>query len=256
MITSSTNSKLTTVRKLLSHSKYRKQDKKFVLETMTVIRETAQRYAPLVDYILYETLSDKDRDFFLSLDCQLIQVEKGLLSKIGAIKSHPGIIAVVSQKPIDIEACLAASNVTVFIDGIKNPVNMGAVIRSCAAFSVDMVAISPGSVDPYHPDCIRGMAGSFFEVPFGFCDFSFVKKHCLDRFYYVLDANGEQQMPNVCFEGPMVVVVGAEMGVSCVDEDSFSMTSFKIPMAKGVDSLNVAVSTGIVLHHIAHQVTI
>lgn len=138
---------------------------------------------------------------------------------------------------------------TVFLDRIQDPGNLGTIIRTAAAFGVDQVLCSPGSADPFSPRAVRASAGHALRLPVvPGVSFS-------DQSHHFLPASGElvgtasaggvallQWRPTP----PLVLAFGNE-GSGLAPEILSACTSLvTIPLAAGVESLNVAVSAGII----------
>ena len=139
----------------------------------------------------------------------------------------------------------------VALDAIQDAGNVGGIIRSAAAFGVDAVLVGPGSADPTHPRVTRAATGAWFRVSIARSDdLSEDLRELRDQGATVLAADqsgeplGEQHLPS-----KIVWLFGNEgSGIS----EAFGPLidgHVAVPIAEGVDSLNVNVAAGIILHH-------
>lgn len=140
-------------------------------------------------------------------------------------------------------------------DGVQGPGNLGTLVRSAWAFGLDGVAIGQGTVDPWNPKAVRASAGGVFRVPLlgvprGFPTGGESVSTAPPRLLYA-DPTGVPPIPaGVPADAPRdswVLVVGNEVrGVS--ERYRRSGRAVAVPLAPGVDSLNVAVAGSILMH--------
>lgn len=89
------------------------------------------------------------------------EVEPGLLAAASALGSGTRALAIYAQR----WAKAPAGPLCVYLHGVRDPGNVGAVLRSAAAFGAGSVALGPGCADPYGPRAVRASMGSIFAVP-------------------------------------------------------------------------------------------
>ncbi len=171
---------------------------------------------------------------------------------------HRGCLAVVERPPaLALEEVLAAARLAVVLEGVGNADNVGGVFRNAAAFGADVVMLSPTCCDPLYRKAIRTSMGATLRVPFvqlgewpsaltrlraaGFSLVALTPREpsdTLDRFA------SRPRAPK------LALLVGAEgPGLSAAVE-SAADDRVRIPIARGIDSLNLAVATGIALEHV------
>ena len=139
---------------------------------------------------------------------------------------------------------------TLFLDRIQDPGNLGTIIRTAAAFGVDQVLCSPGSADPFSPRAVRASAGHSLRLPV-LAGVSF-REH--SRLFLPIGGGvtGTARTGGVPLAHwrptlPLVLAFGNE-GSGLAPEILSACTSLvTIPLAEAVESLNVAVSAGIIL---------
>ena len=168
----------------------------------------------------------------------------------------PNKVLIIAKKPTPQPACpvgryfnnLIDKKFSLYLDGIQDPGNMGAILRIADWFSIPYLFCSPDTVEVWNPKVIQSSMGAFLRVQTQEVDFlSFRKQYPhLPIFATVLDG---QNIYDVKKENDVkngIIVIGNEgKGVS---EGILNMADFKIsiPGGGGAESLNAAVATGIV----------
>ncbi len=144
------------------------------------------------------------------------------------------------------EVCRDARRVVV-IDGVVDTTNIGAIFRSAAALGIDAVVLTPTSCDPLNRRAIRVSMGTVFLVPWTWVDdaeslralgFKTVAMALTDRSVSIDD-------PQLCAEPRLAIIMGPEgdgLPDSTIQRADYTA---RIPMAHGVDSLNVAAAAAV-----------
>ncbi len=171
---------------------------------------------------------------------------------------HRGCLALAERGP-DLEpAALARPPGTrrlVALDDLADPDNVGAVFRNARAFAADGVLLSPGSADPLYRKAIRTSAAATLAVPFARSrDWARDLAGLGDLGYTLLALTPDAEAEDVGALGArparLVLLVGSEgAGLGAVSRRA-AHRRVRIPMAAGVDSLNVATATGVALHRL------
>jgi len=144
----------------------------------------------------------------------------------------------------------------VVCDGLKEPGNLGSVIRAAAAGGADAVLVGPGTVDPFSPKCVRAGAGSLFRLPVFEVDSA--DKICgflLDNGFSVFEAaaGGEDLFAVDRFPGRTALILGSEAEGISPAFAGLGGRKLAVPMSRGVESLNVAVAAGVILYEISRR---
>jgi tRNA G18 (ribose-2'-O)-methylase SpoU len=174
---------------------------------------------------------------------------------------HRGCLALAERPmPIDLARVLTAARTIVVLDGVANADNVGGVFRNAAAFGVDAVLLTPDCCDPLYRKAIRTSMAATLRVPFARMDgwpqgtaelrkaqFTLVAltshhpSSSLDEFVTFVES-AESNRPD-----RLALLVGAEgRGLSAGIEEAADHR-VRIPIDPSVDSLNLAVATGIAL---------
>lgn len=177
------------------------------------------------------------------LALRTLQVADELLDKVSSLGSGTRVIAVWDLPPDE----PIAEGPCVFLDGVADPGNVGAVVRSAAALCGARVVLGPGSADPYAPKAVRAAMGAVHSHP---------------PLPAPLAATPEPRLALAAHEGepldteierlrPATLVLGAEReGVSAEALAACDGVA-TIPLHAGTESLNVAATAAIALHRIS-----
>ena len=136
--------------------------------------------------------------------------------------------------------------------GIQDPGNLGAILRSAAAFGFQEALLGPGCTDPFHPKALRGSMGAAFLLPL-----RRVETLAPDQGrWYALDGGpGSVPMAEADLSEPLRLWVGNEgHGWAGVDLPE-GVQRLAIPI-QGVESLNAAVAAGIACYEVARRLTL
>lgn len=137
----------------------------------------------------------------------------------------------------------------VLLDGITNPQNVGMIIRSCCAAGINAIFYPKRSVAALGPLVIKGSAGTLFNAPIIQCEDARLTAQSLQARGFdiaVLDSHAETSLFDFKPTKPTVYVLGGETtGVDNAIKNAASV-SLRIPMTNNVESLNVAVTAGLV----------
>lgn len=171
---------------------------------------------------------------------------------------HRGILAVGRRPARDPRALIAELPVdalVVGLVGISNHDNMGGIFRNAAAFGADAVLLDETCCDPLYRKAIRVSVGAALTVPFAQADDAAGLLDALVAAGFhilALSPRGETELADLRPKGRVAVMFGAE-GPGLPNAILARTQPVRITMAGGFDSLNVATTSGIVLHHLASR---
>ncbi|MDD8018690.1 MAG: RNA methyltransferase, partial [Bacteroidota bacterium] len=143
-------------------------------------------------------------------------------------------------------------SLTVLVDGITNAENMGVIARNCVCFEVDALIVLSSSCDPYLRRSVRNSMGNIFQLPIVYVsDFKTEigrMKNAGIKLYAAHPRGDSNDLPDVKFPHKTCIVLGAE-GTGISNEVLHLCDEFvSIPMRKGIDSLNVASASAVMLY--------
>ncbi|MBK8976039.1 MAG: RNA methyltransferase [Planctomycetes bacterium] len=181
-----------------------------------------------------------------------------VLQRMSSLTTHQGVLAVVEIPRCEDAALLGAAGgaLVVAAAGVKDPGNLGAMIRTTeAAGGTGFVALQ-GGADPFRDKAVRGSAGSVMRLPIrhgldAAALVAFARAHGLQ--IVGTDAQADVDYLDVDWRLPTIVVLGNEGLGLPADVRAVADRVVRVPIAPPVDSLNVAVTTGVLLFEARRQ---
>lgn len=251
MIIESTSNPLVKQVKKLKDKKYRKETGLYVIEGVNLALEFLAHTPHLAKYVI----TTPERETCIPDGIQVTVVSEKVFEAMGETKSPQGIMVVgkMEEPRLDTDK----SSLIVYLDNVKDPGNVGTIIRTSDAFGADAVVLSPNSADIYNSKTVRSTMGSMFHIPVLYENDYLEKIKALKNSGFniitgSLDTKNEPK--NIDFKtAKNVICLGNEAhGVS--DElVSTGVTKVKIPMSGKAESLNVAIAGAVLLYECVRQ---
>lgn len=133
------------------------------------------------------------------------------------------------------------------LDGIQNPQNLGMIIRSCAAGNIDGVILPKKNSAKISPLVIKASAGTLFKVPIYYCNtLDEILKDLKDTKIYLLSSHAINSIYDIKKSDKSIFVLGNESEGVTPEIEKLCNDNLKIPMNRGVESLNVAVTASLI----------
>ncbi len=178
------------------------------------------------------------------------EVDRKTLSEISPTRHPQGVLGVVEEPPSP--PWPGTRGAALYLDGIQDPGNVGAIIRCAAALGANAVLLSPGCVDPFHHASVRGSAGAVFRLP---VNRNVPVARVAERMGETggeVWAAGPGGIPIDRWHPsePTVLLLGAEGAGLSSEARTFAGGEVTIPLSGEIESLNVAVAAGILLQHL------
>jgi TrmH family RNA methyltransferase len=191
----------------------------------------------------------------LGLGGRVFDLAPGVMERVASTVTPQPLLAVVSYTPAPLDALDGATMVLVCVD-IRDPGNLGTVIRTADAAGVDAVICCDTTVDPTNPKCVRATAGSLFHLPVvqGGTSAAAVAELSARGFTTVATVvRGGSDYADFNWTGPVALVLGNEAGGLPPDLVARLDTGVTIPMAGRSESLNVGVSAAVLCFEALRQ---
>ena len=237
-----------------------KVDASIFVEGLRLCEEVVNSGLQIEAVIYSEEITRKERAALLieqlgTAGQKVASVSEKLLESISYTKTPQGIV-VLASRPAHDEAAFKrqqpASPFLVILHGINNPVNVGAILRTAEAAGVTGAIATAHTSDAFSPKALRGAMGSAFRLPvWTGAEYSEVIGWCAERGVRTIcgAARGPKVYTDIVWDGGAVaVVVGPESTGLSAEEIALADEAVRIPMEGSVESLNVAVATGIILY--------
>jgi len=190
----------------------------------------------------------------LASGVECLEVSEAVLGKLSSKDNPQSMLGVFAQRWADAPAAarVAPERVWLALEEVRDPGNLGTIIRTADAVGAAGIILIGASCDPYSHECVRATMGSVFAMPLvrmqrgAFLEWA--KGWRGDIVGTHLD--GAQDFRTAQYRTPTLLVMGSE-GPGLSDAVTAACSRLvKIPMAGGLDSLNLAVATALVLYQI------
>jgi RNA methyltransferase, TrmH family len=225
----------------LYHKKTREAEGVFVVEGVKIVEELLAS-----DYDVKKIYATEEWKKSIDTSTEIIQVTGDELQRISGLQTANKVLAIAMQKQIAKHQF--KGRITIVLDGIQDPGNMGTIIRIADWFGVKQIIASDDTVELYNPKVLQSSMGSFIRVEVWYGDIvEELKKANVPVYGALLDGKNVFEMQKVN-EG--LLVIGNES--KGLNEEVIQLISqpITIPRFGGAESLNAAVATGIILSHI------
>ena len=239
----------------LQQKKYRQKNQLFLIEGEKLINEALCSNIE-IPIIFYTPKFPLTHDYTALQQTEFFKISESLMSKVATTETTPVIIG--AGKYITYQPKISKNNLQLFCDQLQDPGNVGTIIRLSEGMGVDEIWLSSNSVDKYNPKVVRASAGSIFRVPiYETPDTEEYIMNLKTQNWQILGTSpyAESILYSIEFKKPTVLVIGQEgRGISEKIKKLLDV-NFKIPMHGNLESLNVAMATGIILSEVLRQRT-
>ncbi len=178
------------------------------------------------------------------------QVDASVFDGLAPTRHPQGVLAVVPE-PTG-RGWTKAGGVALFLEGVQDPGNLGAIVRSAAGLGAAAVLLSDGCADPFHPAAVRGSAGGVFRIALerGAAVAGAARRvRARGGSVWAADAGGAP-LSGWRPRRPALLLLGAEGAGLSEAAGKVVDGRVAIPLERDVESLNVAVAAGILLQHL------
>ena len=252
MITSNQNSKIKLVRALLGRAKERREAGAFVAEGVRLVEEAVKANWTCRFALYDETLSERGKSQVESLRSRGVDVEEvsaSVMKSISETEAPQGILAVLEQSQLPIPN---SRNFILIPDQIRDPGNLGTLLRSAAASGVQAVLIPPETTDAFAPKVLRSGMGAHFRLPIHAMTWAEIEKTTNGLQVYVADMDG-QSCWDVDLSKPIALIVGNEAEGASESARKLANGKISIPMSGETESLNAGVAGSVLMFEILRQ---
>lgn len=263
MISSSSNQQIKYLIQLQNKSKVRNKEKQYVIEGIKMFEEVlACKEAKLIKTFVAESYYDHIKDTDSKMLGHLSEIDMELVSdkvfkEISETMTPQGILAIVSQPEYHMEDLLAAEEVNLIVlEDLRDPGNLGTIIRTAEGAGVTGIILSKASVDVYNPKVIRSTMGAIYRVPFVYVDsisdtLQLLKEKEIT--IYATHLHAQKYYDEIEYGNRTAVMIGNEANGLTEESSMTADVLIKIPMEGKVESLNAGVATAIMMYEIYRQ---
>lgn len=252
MITSNQNPKIKFARSLFGRAKERRDAAAFVIEGVRLVEEALKANWP-IQFILYDdSLSERGKAKIENLKSEGADVEEistDLMQDLSETEAPQGILAVLSFHQLPTPETL---NFVLIPDQVRDPGNLGTLLRSAVASGVQAVIIPPNTTDVFAPKVMRSGMGAHFRLPIHSLTWNEIEKQINGLQVYIADMDGQPCWAANLRE-PLALVIGSEADGASESAQKLATGKIGIPMAMNVESLNAGVAGSVLMFEVVRQ---
>jgi len=228
-----------------------------IAEGANVVERLAGSPYPMRAIIGVRARIDALQSVLVNVDVPAYVVDKWVLSEVVGFRVTRGILAAATRPgPLDVDALLARAHRLAVLESLNDFENLGALFRNAAAFGVDAVLLDPRCADPLYRRSVRVSMGHVLQVPFAVLPGEWPQSLGLLRgrgfaLLALTPAPGAVPLREVSPPPRWAVLLGSEGPGLTAGALAQADRQIRIPMAGGVDSLNVATAAAVAFAHLA-----
>jgi TrmH family RNA methyltransferase len=252
-ITSTTNPKVKWIRKLQSQRSARQKEGHFVIEGTRLLREALNARAE-VPLVLYSETTDGVShsliESFSALGSEILPASSEVIQLCSDTETPQGLLAAVKLPQHTLRP---QSEPLLIVDRLRDPGNLGTLMRSAFAARMTVMLLLPGTVDPLNPKVVRSAMGAHFHLPFKAIEINELGAYLQGKILWVAEANRGSRYDNVDWTQPSAILVGGEAYGPSRDVLEFDHSYVHIPIDPAAESLNAAIAGSILMFEVTRQ---
>lgn len=254
MITSTSNPKIKLVRALQTQPRKRKQEGSFIAEGVRLIEEAVSVHWPM-EFILYDqTLTDRGKRLLDTLSSRVstdvYETTPEIMASVSDTETPQGVLAVCKHRLLPLPD---APTFIILADQVRDPGNMGTLLRTAEATGAEAVLISPGTVDAFSPKVVRAGMGAHFHVPIHPMPWQEIHQYLKGFPVFLASSEAGAPLWQTDLSQACALLIGGEaFGASTMGEE-IATHRVTIPMVGRAESLNAAVAAGMLMAEVMRQ---
>jgi RNA methyltransferase, TrmH family len=252
MITSVSNNKVKYVARLQSDRRFRAREGAYVVEGTRWMAEVVQRQlAPLALYYTGEWQRKPGHNQILQQLAGLVQeVSDAVMAAMSDTETPSGVLAVLPVQPRPLSD---GPQLLLILDEIRDPGNLGTMLRTAAAAGADGVLLSSGCVDPYNPKVVRAGMGAHLRVALHQMEWAEIAGLIGGLQVWLAAADGDLPYSEINWRQPSALIIGSEARGAGEEACALATGSIYIPMYAASESLNAATAAAVILFEALRQ---
>jgi len=253
MLTSLSNPTLKLIRALQAKRATREKEGLFVVEGVRLAEE-AIRAQVRAQWVLHtEKLDPRARaalNQLARLGAQVVLVSPEALQAISDTETPPGLLTVLPFPELPVPQPLTFG---LIVDNLRDPGNLGTILRTADAAGAQAVCLTSGTVDAYNPKVVRAAMGAHFHVPLLEMSWEGLTERLAGLEVWLAEAREGERYDQVDWRKPCALLIGSEAEGPSAAARHWATRQVHIPMLGQAESLNAAIAAGVILFEIARQ---
>lgn len=256
-IRSAANPAIKHLKKLLEDPRARKAEGHWVAEGVRGVEEAlASGLKPTRAFLEEGREGERLEALGVTLAARGVEtflVGRGLLRETLDTQAPQGVALILSAPSHTLEETLAGKGPVLVLDNLREPGNLGTLLRTAAAFGCRGALLTEGTVDPGNPKALRASAGAALNLPFTFLKDPQAVREALKMNLYATSGSGGKTPEALNLSEPFALVLGQEAAGLGDRWEALVDGLVTLPMERGVESLNVAAAGAAILAEAARQ---
>ncbi|MFQ5583169.1 MAG: TrmH family RNA methyltransferase [Calditrichia bacterium] len=241
----------------------RLKEGKFIVEGVRLSREALLSPMKIERAFITEEFSrnplwNEFKEYFNRKKVGYSIINRKNLKKLAGTETPQGILLIAHIPQQNIEKLKFDSyDFILFLQSIRDPGNLGTLIRSADWFNVKLVLLSTDCVDPFNPKVVRSTMGSIFHLPVvEVNNFRKIISRLKKGHFLVIATSlaAKNTLDTLELKKPVALILGGEARGISAEVEALAGISTRIYKYGQAESLNVAVAGGIIMNHIANQI--
>ncbi len=231
----------------LGQKKFRQQERLFIAEGPKLVKELLEADASMVKEIfaLKEWITDHEK---ILVKIAVTEITETELERISQLTNPNKVLAIVRQFDEDNEI-ITKGKITLALDGIQDPGNLGTIIRTADWFGIGQIVCSNDSADVYNPKVVQATMGSIARVKVIYTDLQQWLAEQKDTRIYATTLEGEDISTVKKIKEGIIIFGNESKGISA-EILQLANVRLSIPKKGKAESLNAAVAAGVVLGYL------
>jgi TrmH family RNA methyltransferase len=259
MITSVRNPKIQQIRNLLNHPKARREMQAFVVEGVRLVEEALLSGWEAKWVLHTDDLPPRGQvvvQNFAARGAVIETISPQVLKAVSDTETPQGILAVLTMRSLPIPP---APDFILILDGLRDPGNMGTILRTAVAAGVQAVLLPRGATDPFAPKVVRSAMGAHFHIPVHTLSWAEIQTcvkpsgKAIPLVVYLADSSGGSAYTRADFRTPLALIVGGEAAGAGAEAQSLADAHVHISMPGEAESLNAAIAAAILMFEVVRQ---
>jgi TrmH family RNA methyltransferase len=259
VIKSPKNPTIQHIRRLQSRPKSRREAGQFVLEGRRLVADALDA-GRVPDEVLYSSAAESEV-FDLLERCRALTkgtgqrliptpVSEAAMQAASDTQTPQGILAVLQIASLPLPQ---QPTFLLILDAVRDPGNLGAILRTAAAAGVEGVLLGPGCADPFSPKVVRAGMGAHFRLAVHSLPWEAISAASGGLQLFLADAGASLAYTAGDFRPPCALIIGGEAHGPGAAAKKLPATGLHIPMPGKMESLNAAMAAGILIYEVLRQ---
>ncbi|MCJ7626181.1 MAG: RNA methyltransferase [Anaerolineaceae bacterium] len=252
------NPKIQQVRALISRRKIREDTKSFVVEGVRIM-EDALGSGQIPELVLFSNqISERGRRLLSEFERKRIPVDEinqDLMNAVSDTRNSQGLLAIYKMTALPAPQ---QADFVLILDNIRDPGNLGTILRTAISADVKMVLLTPGTTDLYSPKVLRAGMGAHFSIPVFYRNWEQITELCKKDIQppikmFLAEAGKGTSCWETDLKQPTGLIIGSEAAGPGTEALNAADELISIPMPGKSESLNAAIAASILIFEVIRQ---